>query len=148
MKLPSSAWLTKKRGRAFATKKMLESHGRVVADRSNIMLGITCNFKVRFVLRHWHGERQFPKKEDMLMSETEEATTRIFKKHLQKRRFHMMGPEQGQYYDDLANIAGVTPLPPVLTKLHNESSKRFLDDLVHYRQDRYRIIDDYNFVQF
>lgn len=58
----------------------------------------------------------------------------------------MMGHEQGRYYDDLANTAGVTPLPPVLTTLHNESSMRFLDDLVHYRQDRYKIIDDYNYV--
>lgn len=58
-----------------------------------------------------------------------------------------MGTEQGEYYDNLANTAGITRLPPVLTKLHNESSKRFLDDLVHYREDRYRIIDDYNYVQ-
>lgn len=105
------------------------------------------DLQVRFVLRHWHGERQFPEKEDMLKSETEEATTRIFKKHLQKRHFHMMGPEQGQYYADLANIAGITPLPPVLTELHNKSSNRFLDDLVHYREDRYTIINDYEFLQ-
>lgn len=66
---------------------------------------------------------------------------------LDKRHFHMMGPEQGQYYEDLANITGITPLPPVLTKVHNESSKRFLDDLVHYREDRYQVLDDFNFVQ-
>lgn len=107
---------------------------------------ITCNFKVRFVLRHWHGERQFPAREDMLRAEAEEAAKRA-ERGLERRHFHMMGPEQGHYYDDLANVAGVTPLPPVLTKLHNDSSKRFLDDLVHYRQDRYKLLDDYNFVQ-
>lgn len=101
---------------------------------------------MRFVLRHWHGERQFPARADMLRSEAEEVAKRA-ERGLQKRHFHMMGPEQGHYYDDLANVAGVTPLPSVLTKLHNDSSMRFLDDLVHYRQDRYRIIDDYNFVQ-
>lgn len=78
-------------------------------------------------------------------------TTQEFEKKkqqgLQKRHFHMMGPEQGSYYDDLANTAGITPLPPVLTKLHNESSMRFLDDLVNYREDRYKIVDDFNFVQ-
>lgn len=82
----------------------------------------------------------------MSMEEEEEKKKRKDKGY-DKRHFHMMGPDQGQYYEDLANTAGITPLPPVLTKLHNESSKRFLDDLVHYRQDRYKIIDDYNFVQ-
>lgn len=121
-------------------------------ERNNVLKyrdngnAITCNFKTRFVLRHWHGERQFPVKADMLRSEAEE-TARRAEKGLQKRHFHMMGPEQGHYYDDLANTAGVTSLPPVLTKLHNESSQRFLDDLLHYREDRYKIIDDYNFVQ-
>lgn len=66
---------------------------------------------------------------------------------LSKRNFHMMGPAQGDYYKDLAETAGVVPLPPVLTKLHNESSMRFLDDLVHYRSDRYKIVDSENFIQ-
>lgn len=85
-------------------------------------------------------------KADMLRSEAEEAARRA-ERGLKKRHFHMMGPEQGHYYDDLANIAGTASLPPVLTKLHNESSHRFLDDQQHYREDRYKIIDDYNFVQ-
>ncbi|XP_029156619.1 senecionine N-oxygenase-like [Nylanderia fulva] len=104
------------------------------------------DLQVRFVLRHWHDERRFPARADMLRSEAEEAVRRA-ERGLQKRHFHMMGPEQGHYYDDLANIAGIEPLPPVLTKLHNESSMNFLDDLVHYRQDRYKIIDNYNFVK-
>ena len=68
-------------------------------------------------------------------------------KGYKKRQFHMMGPEQGDYYIDLADNAGLERLPPVLTKLHNESSQNFLDDLVHYREDRYRIVDSENFVQ-
>ncbi|XP_032682455.1 senecionine N-oxygenase-like isoform X2 [Odontomachus brunneus] len=104
------------------------------------------DLQVRFILRHWHGERQFPARADMLRDEAAEAARRA-ERGLKKKHFHMMGPEQEHYFDDLANIAGLTPLPPVLTKLHNASSQRFLDDLVHYRQDRYRIVDDYNFVQ-
>lgn len=82
----------------------------------------------------------------MLHDEAEEAVKRAAK-GLQKRHFHMMGPNQGHYYDNLANVAGITPLPPVITALHNDSSMHFLNDLVHYREDRYRILDDYNFVQ-
>lgn len=63
------------------------------------------------------------------------------------KQFHQMGPKQGEYYQDLAETAEIKPLPSVLTKLHNDSSKRFLDDLVNYRRDRYKILDDDNFVQ-
>lgn len=82
----------------------------------------------------------------MLQEEAEELKNRM-KDGLQKKHFHLMGFKQDRYYDDLANTAGITPLPPVLTKLHNESSMNFLSDLVHYREIRYKIIDDYNFIQ-
>ncbi|XP_006622656.1 senecionine N-oxygenase-like [Apis dorsata] len=104
------------------------------------------DLQVRFVLRYWSGKKDFPPKTDMLKDETQELESRK-KEGLQKRHFHMMGFKQDCYYDDLANTAGITPLPPVLTKLHNESSLLFLDDLVHYREKRYKIIDDYNFIQ-
>ena len=97
-------------------------------------------------MKFWNGEKQFPSKEEMLADELREKERRI-SLGLPTRQFHMMGPEQNRYYDDLANTAGVVPLPPVLTKLHNDSSMRFLDDLVHYRQDRYKILDDENFIQ-
>lgn len=77
------------------------------------------------------------------MREEEERKNRGFA----QRQFHMMGPLQGSYYDDIANVAGIKRLPPVLTKLHNESSDRFLDDLTHYREDVYKIIDDEHFLQ-
>ncbi|XP_063981107.1 uncharacterized protein LOC135164569 [Diachasmimorpha longicaudata] len=104
------------------------------------------DLQVRFVLKYWTGEKAFPSKEVMVAEETQELEKKK-KQGLRKRHFHMMGPEQGPYYDDLANTAGLIPLPPVLTKLHNESSMRFMDDLVHYREDRYKILDDFNFVQ-
>ncbi|XP_076177714.1 uncharacterized protein LOC143152001 [Ptiloglossa arizonensis] len=104
------------------------------------------DLQVRFVLRFWYGKRDFPVKADMLQDEKEELEKRATE-GLQKRHYHLMGFKQDVYYDDLANTAGITPLPPVLTKLHNESSMRFLADLVHYRESRYKIIDDYNFIQ-
>ncbi|XP_076659167.1 senecionine N-oxygenase [Halictus rubicundus] len=104
------------------------------------------DLQVRFVLKFWNGQRDFPSKADMLREEKEELEKKL-KKGLEKRHFHMLGHDQGDYYDDLARTAGVTPLPPVLTKLHNESSMQFLDNLAHYRESRYKIIDDYNFIQ-
>ncbi|KOC68207.1 Flavin-containing monooxygenase FMO GS-OX-like 3, partial [Habropoda laboriosa] len=104
------------------------------------------DLQVRFVLQYWCGKRDFPSKADMLREEAEELEKRK-KEGLRRKHFHMMGFKQGDYYNDLANTAGITPLPEVLTKLHNESSMQFLNDLVHYRENRYKVIDDYNFIQ-
>ncbi|XP_058798176.1 senecionine N-oxygenase-like [Phymastichus coffea] len=105
------------------------------------------DLQVRFVLRFWQKQRDLPSRDEMLADEAREQERRFGEQQLSKRQFHMMGALQGAYYDDLADSAGLRRLPAVLTKLHNESSKRFLDDLVHYREDRYEIVDDENYVQ-
>lgn len=99
------------------------------------------------MLRFWLKERELPLRESMLADERAEKSERLEKLGYTKRQFHMMGQLQGAYYDDLADTAGIERLPPVLTKLHNESSDRFLDNLVHYRESRYRVLDRENFVQ-
>lgn len=54
---------------------------------------------------------------------------------------------QNTYYDDLSRSASIENLKPVMTKLHNDSSERFLDDLTNFRRDVYRIIDDETFIK-
>lgn len=54
---------------------------------------------------------------------------------------------QNSYYDDLAKTADIETLKPVITMMHNDSSQRFLDDLVEFRKDIYRIVDDHTFVK-
>lgn len=49
---------------------------------------------------------------------------------------------QEKYYASLASEAGTENLPAVITKIREESSLRFLHNLKHYRQDKYKIIDD------
>ncbi|KZC12907.1 PREDICTED: senecionine N-oxygenase-like [Dufourea novaeangliae] len=123
-------------------------------NTSMVLIGLpyyVCAFnmfdlQVRFILKYWFGKKAFPPKANMLREENEELARKL-KEGFQKRHFHLMGYEQGKYYDDLANTAEVMPLPPVITKLHNESSMRFLDDLTHYRDRRYKVIDNYNFIQ-
>lgn len=66
---------------------------------------------------------------------------------LREHQAHMMGEEQHGYYDSVAEAAGIEPLKPVLSKLHNFSSQRFLDDLVNFRKEVFRVVDDETFVQ-
>lgn len=104
------------------------------------------DLQVRFTLKYWRKEKQLPSKAEMLAEENREREEKL-SLGFRTKQFHQMGPKQGEYYQDLAETAEIKPLPSVLTKLHNDSSKRFLDDLVNYRRDRYKILDDDNFVQ-
>ncbi|KAG8225696.1 hypothetical protein J437_LFUL001729 [Ladona fulva] len=105
-----------------------------------------CDLQSRFFLRILDGSLKLPSTEEM-DADADEEIERRRKCGLGRRQAHMMGPLQGDYYDDLAKTAGIQGIPPVMTKLHNESSQRFLDDLVNYRNDVYRILDSENFVQ-
>ncbi|XP_046481448.1 senecionine N-oxygenase [Neodiprion pinetum] len=104
------------------------------------------DLQVRFVLRFWQGFKKLPPKENMLAEESMELKKKL-SEGLHVQQFHMMGSKQGLYYEDLAKTADLDPLPPVLTSLHNESSQKFIDDLLNYREDRYKIIDDHTYVQ-
>ena len=87
-----------------------------------------------------------PSKEAMLEDtnhEMEERWERGYKQH----QAHMMGPDQNKYYADISETANIEPLKPVVTKLHSQSSRRFLDDLTNFRKDIFRIIDDETFVK-
>ncbi|XP_058065614.1 senecionine N-oxygenase-like [Anopheles bellator] len=103
------------------------------------------DLQVRFCLQFFTGHRQLPSRSFMaadMETEMEDRRRRGFK----RRHAHMMGPEQGRYYEDLARTADIEPIAPVMTKLHNESSQRFVDDLIHFREDVFAIVDDETFV--
>jgi dimethylaniline monooxygenase (N-oxide forming) len=104
------------------------------------------DLQTRFCLTFMCGRKEMPSKESM-MSDFERQMNERFARNFKKHQAHMMGPEQNKYYDDLALTAGIVPLKPVITKLHNWSSRRFVDDLLNFRKDVVRIVDDENFVK-
>ncbi|XP_053685201.1 senecionine N-oxygenase-like [Sabethes cyaneus] len=104
------------------------------------------DLQARFCLRYYTGEEKLPTKDEMLADMQQQMEQR-WKEGYRKRQAHMMGPAQGDYYHDLAKTAGLDAIKPVMTKLHNESSQRFNDDLLHFRDDIFRIVDDETFVE-
>uniref|UniRef100_A0A182NVD2 Flavin-containing monooxygenase n=1 Tax=Anopheles dirus TaxID=7168 RepID=A0A182NVD2_9DIPT len=102
------------------------------------------DLQVRFCLKYFTGQLTLPARKAMLDDMLQENEDRM-QRGLKKRHAHMMGPEQGRYYDDLAKTAEIDTIAPVMTKLHNESSQRFVDDLIHFREDMFQIVDDDNF---
>ncbi|KAK9704247.1 Flavin-binding monooxygenase-like [Popillia japonica] len=59
---------------------------------------------------------------------------------------HMLGPYQRSYYSDLANLAKTHDIPEVMLKIKKASFERFTEDLLNFRRDVYKIIDDENFI--
>ncbi|XP_049788398.1 uncharacterized protein LOC126191537 [Schistocerca cancellata] len=104
------------------------------------------DLQARFFLSLLDGGWQLPSREQMLRDTEAEAAERAAA-GLCGRQFHMMGERQGRFYRELAAVGRVAPLPPVLAALHDESSRRFLEDLPGYRRDVYRLLDDHNYVQ-
>lgn len=92
------------------------------------------------------GEHPLPSEATMLRDSELEAATRGAA-GLSARAAHCMGELQGEYYAKIAAAAHLQPLPPVLAALHCESSRRFLEDLVNFREDVYRIADENTYVQ-
>ncbi|KAJ6633701.1 Flavin-containing monooxygenase FMO GS-OX3 [Pseudolycoriella hygida] len=104
------------------------------------------DLQVRFCMKFMSGELQMPSREQMIEDTEKDMQIRL-EKGYKKRQAHMMGTEQNKYYDDLSETAHIEKLKPVMSALHNESSQRFLDDLLNFRKDIFRIIDDETFVK-
>ncbi|KAK7870403.1 hypothetical protein R5R35_003739 [Gryllus longicercus] len=104
------------------------------------------DLQARFFLRTLEGRVRLPSRQAML-ADAERDQEQRRRAGLGPRQAHMLGPMQGDYYDELADFAGLPRVPPVMAALHNESSSRFLEDLVHYRSDIYRIVDDSTFLK-
>jgi hypothetical protein len=100
----------------------------------------------RFFLTFLSGQKRLPSRGEML-KDCENEMKQRWEKGLRKHQAHVMGEDQGKYYSELAAAAGLSPLKPVMTKLHNFSSMRFVDDLINFRKDIFRVVDDEIFVK-
>jgi hypothetical protein len=63
------------------------------------------------------------------------------------RNAHKLGVFQRQYYDDLAASAGTKSVAPVVTKLHTECAGARFSDLYGFRDRRFKIIDEENYIE-
>lgn len=100
----------------------------------------------RFFLTFATFRKSLPSKQEMLAHHKAEMNAR-WSRGLRKHQAHLMGEEQHVYYKSVAEAASIEPLKPVISKLHNFSSQRFLDDLVNFRKEVFQVVDDETFVQ-
>lgn len=104
------------------------------------------DLQARFCIALWTDEKKMPSREKMQANTDIEMASRWAKGYT-KRQAHMMGPWQEKYYKELADAADLTPLRPVITKLHNATCRGFLDELTTFRTKVFKIVDDNNYIQ-
>jgi hypothetical protein len=63
------------------------------------------------------------------------------------RQAHKLGSMQQQYYDELAERAGIESIAAVVSKLSLESTKRIFTNLCGFREAKFKIVDKENYVE-
>lgn len=82
-----------------------------------------------------------------MLLDTEKDMQERWAKGYKKYQAHLMGEDQCKYYTDLAETAEIEPIKPVITKIHKVSYHRYLDDLVNFRKNKFKILDNEHFVE-
>lgn len=63
-----------------------------------------------------------------------------------KSYFITTAEEDADYYANLAAMANIQPLPKVLSKIHSRAVKQLYSNFPYFRNDKYKIIDDEDFI--
>lgn len=107
----------------------------------------TADLQVRFALTYFTKKREFPSREEMFADLEKEIEQRR-KKGLTNRQAHAMGDKQYNYYEDLAETAGIENIKPVINKIMDDCRLKYIYELATYRNQCFKVLDDETFVKF
>ncbi|KAH8260968.1 hypothetical protein KR044_001161, partial [Drosophila immigrans] len=102
------------------------------------------DLQARFVLSYFYGSNELPSTKEMMV-DTMECMNKRWQAGYKKRQAHMLGENQMHYFTELANNAQIENIKPVMAKLHIESTKCFNENLLHFREDIFRLVDSETF---
>uniref|UniRef100_A0A6E8W094 Flavin-containing monooxygenase n=3 Tax=gambiae species complex TaxID=44542 RepID=A0A6E8W094_ANOCL len=112
----------------------------------NACLMLMMDLQARFCLKFFTGQKQLPGKQQMLEWWQKDQQERK-ERGLSGKLSHMLaGDLQQRYYDDIARIAEIETLKPVLAKMHADCINSKKED-VNFRNFEYRIVDDEHFIK-
>ncbi|XP_067633170.1 senecionine N-oxygenase-like [Eurosta solidaginis] len=103
------------------------------------------DLEVRFALEYFSKRKTLPSRDEMLQ-ETDEELAERKANGLQKRLTHEINGLKYDYYENLANTAGITPIKPAVIKVMRESVHKFQIAFDTYRETVYEILDDETFI--
>lgn len=101
--------------------------------------------QVRFCLTLMTDRKKLPSKEEMLADMRKEKSKRK-EAGLVNKKAHFMGPVlQAAYLDDLAAIAEIDPIKPVISNIFEKVIRDIYHDPTNFRNGLFKIIDDESF---
>jgi len=106
----------------------------------------TFDIQVRFFVKTLTNSNILPNKSAMLADIEEQAKKKLTVGKPKKAYFRTTSDEDADYYDRLAAMADITPLPKVLAKIHARAAWKITENFPLFREDNYTIIDHENFV--
>lgn len=103
------------------------------------------DLQARFCMKYFTGELKLPPRDEMLQDMEADIEYRR-RRGLPKKWMHKLSEDfQTKYYEDLAETAGLQPIRPVIMALFEESMRRRLASVQHYREDDFEVINDDEF---
>lgn len=98
-----------------------------------------------FCLKFISKQKKFPSKDEMIKDYEAEMESRM-KKGLLNKKGHLMGPDvQDLYYIDLAATAEISPIKPVVPRMHKYTNQNRAKDFINFRRRKFYVIDDETF---
>lgn len=99
------------------------------------MIPFLCfDLQVQWVLAVWRGDKVLPSRDEMVQQCHDDYTQRLAH-GMPPQYAHFMGPLQWGFYEQLANMGGVSPLNPTIKKIYDIVSFRRVRDIDTYRDE-------------
>jgi hypothetical protein len=105
------------------------------------------DLQIRFALKFMSGKKKQPTKDEMMKDMQHDEEERKLK-GFAKKKAHFLGLEKhAGYYAELAEIADLQPLKPVLAKIFNKTVRNLFENFNTYRFYNFEIIDEELFLE-
>lgn len=104
------------------------------------------DLQARFCLTFMTGRKELPSKDEMMRDFKDDMQARK-ERGIFKNRAHFIGVDiQEDYYADLARIADIEPIKPVISRMFKKGLSHFHNDSTDFRNDVFKVLDDENYV--
>ena len=96
--------------------------------------------QTQWILSIWFGDKTLPTSAGMIEESNREYRDRLAS-GLTVHQAHVLGSLQWAHATELANLAGVSPIPLSVKNIFHEVCKQRTYNLMHYKKEDYAIID-------
>lgn len=103
------------------------------------------DIQVRFFLTFVTGRKKFPSKDEILKELYDDMRWRREAGMKKKYSHHLGGEVLAKYHRDLADKADITPIHPVIPKLHVQSLENRKQDYIGFHDYKFEVVDEENF---